>query len=123
MTYNKIKNIYDVLSNDSTLSSLANINVGWNLENIEYPCINIIQAGGSEVGRLGYQSDNIVSEMFSIQLDIYSRSSIMEAYQIYDVINDIMISSGYQKTTDSDMYDDELNTHRKVTRWSINTID
>lgn len=122
MTYTKLKNIYDTLNNHSSLSS-TELNIGWNLEDITYPCINIIQAGGSELGRLGYQSGNDIQERFTIQLDIYSRKSMMEAYQIYDVLNNIMISSGYEKTSDSDMYDNELNTHRKVTRWSINTID
>lgn len=122
MTYTKLKNIYDTLNNHPSLSS-TELNIGWKLEDISYPCINIIQAGGSEVGRFGYQSGNDIQERFTIQLDIYSRKSMMEAYQIYDTLNDIMISSGYEKTSDSDMFDGELNTHRKVTRWSINTID
>jgi len=123
MTYTKIKNLYDTLNSNSSLTSLTDINVGWKTEDISYPSLNIIQAGGSQTGLLGYNTGNLIDETFTVQINIYSRNSLMEAYNILDVLDEIMISSGYQKTSDIDMYEDELDAHRKTTRWSYQTID
>jgi len=122
MAYQRLKDVYDSLQANAALSSMADITVGWNHEDISYPSVNIIQAGGSAVGRFGYKSDNEVNEIATFQIDIYSRTSLMQTYQILDLLRPIMISSGYEKTADSDAFEDEVDAHRKITRWSLETI-
>lgn len=126
MTYQTMKDLYDTLRNNSSITTIVpsgNISVGWNTELIDFPNLSIKQNGGDAVGRLGYSglSGNI-DETFNVQIDVYSDSSTLETYNIINELDNVMISSGYRKTSDNDMYDDELDIYRKVTRWSKRLI-
>ena len=122
MTYQLMKDLYDSLRNNSSLTSLvpaANIKVGWQNDFSDYPAISIIQVGGREVGQLGYKSPSgLIKEDFSPQIEIYSQASAKENYDIVDVLDNIMISCNYEKLSDADAWDDTLLAHRKITRWN-----
>ncbi len=122
MTESTLQTIYTTLNGYTSLTSVAEISVGWKSEDLTFPCINIVQAGGSQTGMLGYSSDNKVREEDQFQFNIYSRTSLLQTYELNDTLAGVMISSGYHKITDVDMFDDDLDAHRKTTRWAREAI-
>jgi len=126
MSYQLLKDLYDNIIGNTNISAMVaptNVKVGWQNEIAAYPCITIMQAGGNSVGMLGFNRtvSGQIKENFGVQLDIYSRTSIKENYDILEVLINTMISSGYEKLSDVDFWDDDLNANRKMTRW--NKID
>ena len=125
MTKQLMKDLYDSLCTNSNLTAIVpsnNIKIGWQNEISSFPTITIFQIGGTSKGQLGYNTaavgSGLVKESFGPQIEIYSRTSTLQNYQILDELNDIMISSGYEKLSDLDIYDDTLGAHRKITRWN-----
>lgn len=124
MSYNSMKDLYDSLYSDTNLNSKCpsgNIRVGWRRDEEEFPSISLIQQGGNEVGLLGYsKASGNVAELFGVQINIYSRETTLETYDIYEKLRPIMISEGYEKTADADDWDDNLSAYVKITRWNLN---
>lgn len=123
MSYTLIKELYDSLYTDTSLTGLVssgNIKIGWQNTIASYPCISIIRIGGNATGRLGFNTNisGQIKENFGVQIDIYSRNSLKENYDICDLIKTNLISIGYGKLSDSDEWDDTLSAHRKITRWN-----
>lgn len=122
MTTQLMTNLYDNLTNNSSLTSIVSaddIDIGWQTEDINYPSISITQAGGGAIGQLGYKDKNRTLEDFVVQIDIYSDTSAKKTYNICDEIENILVSSNYEKTADSDMWEPDLNAHRKTTQWRL----
>jgi len=122
MTYTEMKNVYDSLCTNTALTNVVpstSIRIGvLSDEDPTFPAISIRQAGGRQVGRLGHGSSGETMEDTTLQIDVYSRTSVMQAYQIVDLLDNIMISSTYRKDSDLDIWEDEFQAHRKATRWS-----
>jgi len=101
----------------------SDIKVGWVRTADQFPCITINQAGGMDVGYLGYNTSSAGShlreETSRIQLDIYSKNSRLETFQIADEIVPVMISGGCRKESDIDDYNDESGLYRKIQIYSI----
>jgi len=122
MSYQHLKSLYDTITTTPNITahvSASNVKLGWQNEIQGYPCITIIQIGGNAVGRLGYLvASGQIAEDFGVQIDIYSRQSLKQNYDILTQLTKTMISSGYQKLTDTDIWDDKLSANRKMTRWN-----
>ena len=115
-------NLYTKLRDNSSLTAKipsSNIYVGWKNDETSYPSLSLIQAAGNAVGQLGcsVNSTSNVRGTFAVQMNIYSQSSVLQTYQIYDELSKIMISSGYALETNVDTWDDIKNSHLKITRW------
>lgn len=96
----------------------SNIRVGWPREIKSFPCILITQIAGSDIGYLGYRSavagSRVRKELITFQIDIYSKNTRKDTYDISDVISPLlMVSGGCRKDRDVDMYNDELMTYWK----------
>jgi hypothetical protein len=127
MSYTLIKELYDSLTKDSAITNLVpatDIKVGWQNIISNFPCITIIRIGGNAVGRLGHNTSasGQVKENFGVQIEVYSRKSLKENYDICDLIRKNLITLGYSKLMDSDEWDDTLSAHRKITRWNKEDI-
>jgi hypothetical protein len=126
MSYRFIKSLYDSITGDTNITQYVNkgdIKVGWQTNLTSFPCITIIGLGGNAVGTLGYNhpSGNI-NENYGVQIEIYSRKSLKENYDICDKIMLNMFSNGYEKLSDVDDYEDNLKSHLKITRWKKEDI-
>jgi len=126
MSYQMIKDLYDSITGNASITSLVsidNVKVGWQNELANYPSIVILQGGGNSTGRLGYHYiSGQIDENFSPDIEIYSQKSLKENYDILDQLSKVMISANYEKLSDNDMWDDTLSAHRKVTRWNKRDI-
>jgi len=123
MTYDLLKDLYDAIRTDTDITSYipaADIKVGWQNDFANYPSMSIIQTGGNATGQLGVNSSpsGQIRENFGVQIDIYSQTSIKEVYDILDQLTRTMVSSGYQKLSDVDDWDDTLSANHKITRWN-----
>jgi len=114
------------LISSSSLTSLvpsADIRVGWSTMVDNFPCVIIQQSAGTDVGYLGYNQatagTKVRRELVSLQIDIYSQTSKHNVDSIADVIVPIMISGGCRKVSDTDMFHDDLGTHRKTQIYSV----
>jgi len=119
-----IKDIRDSLIQNSDLTNLVtseNIQVGWKRELQDFPCIIITQSSGVDTGYLGYSTSPSGSrtskEQTSFQIDIYSRKSLKETYDILDVMKKILKKKGYSKTSDNDTWVEDYKAYRKITTW------
>lgn len=124
MSYATILDLRTKLLKNSTLTGYVpsnNIQLGWLREDAEFPTITITQAGGTDVGQLGYNpapgGSKLAKETVSYQLDLYSKTSVKNILDMYDTLKGIMISSSYEKISDVDMYEPDLKAHRKITIW------
>ena len=126
MAYQMLKDLYDSIIGNPNITALVSaddVKVGWQNEFASYPSITLMQVGGNAVGRLGFNSPSgQVDENFGVQLDIYSQKSLKENYDILEQLCNTMISSGYEKLSDYDEWDNELSAHRKITRWNRRDI-
>jgi len=68
----------------------SNIRIGYMKEINDFPCITISQTGGSSYGYLGYRTSAAGSkqrrEDRTMQIDIYSRSGLLNLQQIADEV-------------------------------------
>jgi len=126
MTYQMMKDLYDSLCGHSTLTATVpsnNIKIGWQNDFEDYPSISIIQVGGRETGQLGFSNTGgLIKEDFGPQIEIYSQASAKQNYDVLSILDNIMISCGYEKLSDTDSWDPDLLAHRKITRWNKTNI-
>lgn len=125
-SYDQIKAIRDLLINDATVTSYVNANditVGWVREVVDFPSIIITNAGGSSRGYIGNKNtssgNRVATETLVIQIDIVSRTSVKNTYDIADAISDVLLANGYSKSSDNDFYVDDFEAYRKVVIWNI----
>ena len=127
MSTTAFRDIRGYLCSTSTITDLvskSDIKIGWPKTLDSFPCILMTQTGGVDVGYLGYKTSPAGSkfrrEETTFQLDIFSRTSRKETYDIADAIVPIMIASGgCRKISDVDTYDDEKNVYRKLQSYSF----
>lgn len=126
MSVTAMTEIQSNLINSSSLTALvasSNIKIGWVKELDSFPCIILQQSTGVDWGYLGYNTSAAGSktrrEQFTIQVDIYSRTTSKNVTEIADIIVPIMISSGCRKNVDTDDYNDELSVHRKLQTYTL----
>ena len=127
MSLNVLRRIRGYLVSSSTVGTYVtddNIKVGWPKTVDSFPCVLIVQSAGTDYGFLGYKTasagSKIRREDCSYQIDIFSKNSRLETYQIADAIVKEMISGCCRKVSDMDDYDDELGIYRKVQTYSCN---
>jgi len=109
------------LTSSSAITSIvpaSDIKVAWVKTSDSFPCITITQVAGSDEGYLGYRSapagTKIRKETVSLQLDIYSKSSRLQTYQIGDEVTKVMVSGGCTKQSDIELYNDEVGVYRRT---------
>jgi len=127
MSYDVTKDIRGYLISSSDVTSLVdtgNIRVGWSQQADEFPCIIIQQTGGTDVGYIGYNQtaagSKVRLETVTLQLDIFSQTSRANVLDIADAVVPVMISGGCRKESDMDMYNDDIEVHRKVQTYTLN---
>lgn len=125
-SYDQIKALRDLLINDATVISYVNANditVGWVREVVDFPSIIITNAGGISRGYIGNKNtssgNRVATETLVIQIDIVSRTSVKNTYDIADAISDVLLANGYSKSSDNDFYVDDFEAYRKVMIWNI----
>ena len=121
MSVDSTRMIYGWFVSSSTITSLINssdIHMGFPKIKDNYPCISITQAGGTEVGRLGYGTATAGSKMRetipTYQIDIWSKQGFYQVDQIGDEVSKVMISGACRKNSDNHGYDDETGLYRKI---------
>lgn len=126
MTVGAVKQIRGYLISSSSVTNLVtsnDIKVGWTKTVDSFPCIIITQSSGMDYGYLGYKTatagSKIRREDVSIQVDIYSQDSKLNVDEIADEVEKVLISGTCRKSSDVDMYNDELNLYRKVQSYSF----
>lgn len=127
MSTESFREIRGYLCSSSSITDLVpknSIRIGWPRGLETFPCILLSQAAGSDTGYLGYRSSSIGSrvrrEENTMQVDIFSRRSRQETYNISDEIVPLLIASGAcRKDSDIDTYDDEKSTYRKIITFSF----
>ena len=97
----------------------GNILFGWPRIMDKFPCIIINQVAGSDYGYLGYKSatkgTRIRKETITFQVDILSKTSRKELYNVADAVVPLfMVSGNYRKDSEIDTYDDGLSAYRKI---------
>lgn len=115
------------LCSSSSITDLvpkASIKMGWQKTIDSFPCIILTQIGEIDTGYTGYKTSAAGSrlrrEEVIIGIDIYSRDSVYETYQIRDVIIPLLRMSGSCKNeSDSDLYDDETSIYHKPLTFSV----
>jgi len=100
----------------------SNIRVGFMQEVDSFPSISILQVAGSTYGYLGYGTSTAGSKMRrenrTLQIDIFSRSGMLDLQQIGDNVElALMSGSGFRKVNDNDTYEEGLHAHRKIQTW------
>ena len=100
------------------------IRIGFMVEADNFPCITITQTGGSCYGYLGYGTSAAGSKQRrdnrTFQIDIYSRSGMLDLQQISDKVDIALMSgSGFRKINDNDTYEEGIHAHRKVQTWAF----
>jgi len=116
-----------LLTQSTALTALVpvnNIRVGFMREPVEFPLITLTQVGGTSYGYLGYKQSSKGSRQRrddrTIQIDIYSRSGMLDLQQISDKVDLALISgTGFRKVNDNDTYEDPLKAHRKIQTWTF----
>lgn len=127
MSTDALRDIRGYLCSSANITDLVGkdkIRVGWQRELDVFPSIILTQVAGSDIGYLGYRTGTIGSrvrrEENTVQVDIFSRDSRQNTYQISDQIVPLLIASGAcRKNSDIDMYDDTLGVYRKVLSFSF----
>jgi hypothetical protein len=97
----------------------GNIFYGWPKVIDKLPCIIINQVAGNDYGYLGYKAatkgTRIRRETVTFQIDILSRTSRRELYNVADAVVPLfMVSGNYRKDSEVDTYDDNLSAYRKI---------
>jgi hypothetical protein len=108
-----IKDIRDLLvgevsdENGDDIPS-QNIRTSWIKKEVTFPCIIINTIGGNEIPQLGcgWAKSN---PLFSI--DVASRISAHETNNIVNQVKDILLQSGYEKTSEVISYDEEYEAY------------
>jgi len=110
----------------TALVSSNRIRVGWSKVEDAFPCVILHQSYGGDIGYIGYNmaiaGSKVRKELATLQIDIYSKTSMKNVYDIADVIVPIMISGGCRKTGDIDMYLDDLGVYRKIQSYTISRL-
>lgn len=120
MSTDAMTNIRNYLVGSSAVTSLVpakDITTGWKKTLDVFPCIIISQISGIDKGYLGYglAGHRTREEKFVFSLNIFSRNSRKQTYDIADVLVPLLIVSGScKKTNDIDMYEDALSVYRKM---------
>jgi len=105
----------------------GNILFGWPKLVEKFPCIIINQVAGSDMGYLGYKSatkgTRIRKETVTFQVDILSRTSRQDLYDVADAVVPLfMVSGNYRKDSEIDTYDDNLSAFRKIQTFTKTTF-
>ena len=105
----------------------SNIKVGFTIEVDSFPSITLTQTGGSAHGLLGYGTSTVGSKLRrdnrTFQIDIYSRSGMLDLQQISDEVDLALLSgSTFRKISDNDTYEEEIQAYRKIQTWSFWSI-
>lgn len=130
MSTQSFRDIRSYLCSSSSITNLVpkgSIKIGWPRGIETFPCILLSQVAGSDTGYLGYRTADAGSrvrrEDNTIQVDIFSRRSRQETYNISDEVVPLLIASGAcRKDADADMYDDEKAVYRKVLTFSFSKM-
>lgn len=124
-----IRDIQGYLSSSSAITDLVpirDIKVGWTKTLDTFPCIIITQAGGTDIGDLGYNTaaagSKIRRETPIIQINICSRVSALETHQIADEVIPVLISGSSRKIGDFDDFNDDYNVNQKILTFSFTNI-
>lgn len=113
-----------LVSSDAVITKVPSekIKTGWIRSDDQFPCITIVQVGGTDKGSLVYKTSAAGSKLRTerprFQIDIYSQKDRLETIQIADEVVKVMISGGCVKDSDAEDYNDELNLYRKIQTYS-----
>jgi len=125
MSLDITKTIRNYLISSTSVTNLvpkSDIKMSFTRLEDSFPCIVITQAGGSDIGYLGYRTaaagSKIRLEEALLQLDIFSKKSRKETLDIADAVVKTLISGGCSKESDIEMYDDETGLYRKTQTYS-----
>ena len=117
---------YLISSAVSSQVPAKDILVGYDKDITNFPTIVLYSVGGMDVGYLGYNKATTGSsnrlETTRIAVDIMSRTSLYNCYQIADAVVPVMISGGCRKTNDVEEYNEDLNVYRKILTFKRDTI-
>jgi len=128
-----IDNLISELKGDATLLSMvdsSNIRIGWVNVISEFPSVIITIVGDDIIQKLGYSTSPDGSkervDTGRVQIDIYSDKSARECAVILDRITLILLQSSkflkMRKTSDSQLFDNETRTWRRVTTWEFQNV-
>lgn len=127
MSMDAFRNFRSWMCSSSTITTLvprASIKIGWPRQLNTFPSIVITQSTGVDIGYLGYGTsiagNRVRKEEVTFQVDIFSRDSRRQTYQISDAIIPVLIASGgCTKNSDTDLYEDDLEAYRKTQSYSF----
>ena len=108
---------YILSSSVTTIVPKKDVTIGYRKTIDNFPCIIITQRAGMDTGFLGYgqAGQRTRKEECLFSLDIYSRTSRKQTYDIADILVPVLIASGScKKVGDIDMYDDSLSVYHKA---------
>lgn len=118
-TANQIRGYLNSSTAVTSIIPKGNILYGWPKIVDKFPCIIINQIAGSDYGYLGYKSATVGTrirrETVTFQVDILSKTSRRELYNVADAVVPLfMVSGNYRKDSEIDTYDDGLSAYRKI---------
>lgn len=124
-----IEDIIDTLSADSDITSIVSsskITIASNDKKIEYPCIILRRIGGSEVGRMGIATsssgDRQSEERPLIRIDVVTRDSAYQAYELINYIKNLLLVDGYEVTSEFEDYDREYEAYIRTINVRLTNI-
>ena len=125
--YSSVRALLTSSSDVTNLVPASSITPGFSQIHDSYPCITITVVGGADIGYMGYGTSPAGSKIrrnnTSVQIDIYTRHSLLSSQSIGDAITKtLMNGTGFRKAGEVDVYEDELKAHRKIQTWNILTL-
>ena len=128
MTKTVLKEVRDTLLADSTLITLLGGNYIYMAEIMQakqFPSVTLRLTSEGSKKRVSYDTFKKRDNTPLIQIDVWSKKSRLETYNIADRIDKLLVADtvsgthGWNKVSDSDMFEPDVNVYHKPLRYSF----
>lgn len=128
MTKTILKEVRDTLLADSTLTTLLGGNYIYMAEIMQakqFPSVTIRLTSESSKKRVSYDTFKKRDQNPLVQVDIWSKKSRQETYNVADRIDKLLVADtvsgtyGWNKVSDGDLFESEFNIFHKPLRYSF----
>ena len=133
MTKTILKAVRDLLKDDSTLQTLlggAYVYMAEIMQTKQYPSVTLRLTSEGSKKRVSYDTIKKRDNTPLIQIDVWSKKSRLETYNITDRIDKLLVADSVSgtrswiKVSDGDMFEPDINVFHKPLRYSFAyTID